>query len=101
MLRLSGLPGWSISYYDDGEWQYMLSGRPYFAGAIDGDNGATNRVVITAIDNEFNVYINGVRQTRLFDDSKRLSEGRFGNYLRQESGHTTCRVDNTAVWVYK
>ena len=101
VLRLSGAPAWGISYAHDGVGQFMLGGDIHYSDAVDQTNGATNKVVITSIGNEFNVYINGVRQSRMFDDSSKLSEGRIGYALWQESGRTTCTFENTAVWVYE
>lgn len=98
MLRLSGLPAWSIMGYDDGIGQYDISGVRT-SGAIDQAQGSTNQVLLIAKEGRFTLYINDQRIGNFYDHSKRFRDGGFAFVARQESGVTTCTYDSTWIWL--
>ncbi|HNT25079.1 MAG TPA: hypothetical protein PKM21_11975 [Anaerolineales bacterium] len=98
-LRLSGLPAWAINYYDLGLYQTSIWQST--APGIDMDNGATNRLVLWAEGDKFNIYINDNRVGTYYDYSKKATEGYFAFMANQESGQSTCSYENTWVWVLK
>ncbi|KAF0106065.1 MAG: hypothetical protein FD146_2823 [Anaerolineaceae bacterium] len=100
-LRLSGLPAWAIEYHKYDRWVFTVTGEVKYSDALDLNDGATNQFLIVADDNEFTVYINGIRQGRYFDDSRKLSEGYFAFSGMQDSNETTCTFDNTWIWALK
>ena len=56
---------------------------------------------MSAVGNQFKVFINGNYEGRYFDDSTSLTKGNFAFLGYQDSGTTTCTFDKTWVWVYK
>jgi len=96
-LRLSGLPAWEIDVFEFGEFKNSPSGTKT-AGAIDLDNGATNQFLLVVQDDNFTLYLNGVRQGRYFDYSKQRTEGSFGFLGWQDSGNGSCEFENSWVW---
>lgn len=96
-LRLSGLPAWEISVYDHGQFKNTPT-KVQFSDAIDLTNGATNQVVLIVQDEQFTLYINGVRQGRYFDYSKQRMEGIFAFSASQDSGKGSCNFENSWVW---
>ena len=96
-LRLSGLPAWSIDVIERGRFKNTPT-KVQFSDAIDQDNGATNQVILIAQDEQFTLYINGVRQGRYFDYSKQRTEGNFAFSGSQDSGDGTCNFQNSWVW---
>jgi hypothetical protein len=96
-LRLSGLPAWSISFLDKGFFKNSPS-DVRFSAALDLGNGATNTFMIVAKDDQFIVYINGLREGRFFDYSKQSLEGTFGFLAGQDSGKGKCEFENSWVW---
>ncbi len=99
-LRFSGLPAWAIEYHDNGEYQYSITNLR-FADAIDLENGATNKFLIIAEGNKFTIYANDTRLGTFYDDSKKLSKGRFAFTSSQDTGESTCTFENTWVWLLK
>jgi hypothetical protein len=99
-LRFSGLPAWAIEYSEANRILNSPTGTK-FSSALDLSNGARNSIVLVAEEGEFTVYINDVRQGTFYDYSEQRLEGEFAFYGWQESGVSTCRFENTAVWVYK
>lgn len=95
--RLSGLPAYFIDVYDFGQFKNTITDTR-FSGDLDVSNGGTNQFMLVAQDNQFNVYINGNRQSRFFDDSKKRSEGFFAFLAWQESGTGSCKFENSWVW---
>jgi hypothetical protein len=96
-LRLSGLPAWSIDVAEFGRFKNSPT-RTQFSSALLQDNGATNQFVLVAIDEQFTLYINHVRQGRFFDNSKQRSEGIFGFLAYQDSGKGSCEFENSWIW---
>ena len=96
-LRLSGLPAWNISVWDDNRYISDVSNEQ-FSAAIDQGNGKTNQFVLVAEDNEFSVYFNGNYQGRYFDNSNQRSDGNFGFMAWQESGTGSCKFENSWIW---
>jgi hypothetical protein len=99
-LRVSGLPAWAIEYIDYGEYQYSITGLR-FSNAIDLENGATNKFLMLFEGNKFTVYANDTRLGTFYDDSKKLSKGRFAFIASQDAGESTCTFENTWVWLLK
>ena len=100
LLRLSGLPAWSISYMEDAKFQNSPSGSRT-SSAIDQSDGGKNHVVLVAREGKFTLYINEVRQGNYYDYSEQRLDGHFGFYAWQDTGSTTCTFENTAIWIYK
>jgi hypothetical protein len=99
-LRFSGLPAWSIEYINHGEYQYSITDLR-FSSAIDLENGATNTFLLIFEGNKFTVYANDTRLGTFYDDSKKLSKGRFAFIASQDAGESTCTFENTWVWLLK
>jgi hypothetical protein len=95
--RLSGLPAYFIDVYQDSIWLNSIT-KDRFSDQLDTSNDATNQFTLVARDNEFTVYLNGVRQGRFFDNSKQRSEGYFGFLAWQESGTGSCEFRNSWIW---
>ena len=96
-LRLSGLPAWEIDVFEFGSFKNSPSGTKT-AGAIDLNNGATNTFLLVVQDDNFTLYLNGVRQGRYYDYSKQRMDGSFGFLGAQDSGNGTCKFENSWVW---
>jgi hypothetical protein len=62
------------------------------------DNQATNQFVLVAHDEQFTLFINGVRQGRYFDYSKQRMEGSIAFLAAQESGQGSCEFKNSWLW---
>lgn len=95
--RLSGLPAYFIDVYDKGEFKNTITDTR-FSSDLDVSNGGTNQFMLVAQDDQFNVYINGNRQSRFFDYSKQRSEGYFAFLAWQQSGAGSCEFKNSWVW---
>lgn len=95
--RLSGLPAYFIDVYDNGQYKNSIT-QTRFSDDLDIGNGATNQFVLVAQENQFNIYINGNRQGRYFDDSKRRADGFLAFLGWQESGTGSCKFENSWVW---
>ncbi|HXQ39284.1 MAG TPA: hypothetical protein VN843_35115, partial [Anaerolineales bacterium] len=95
--RLSGLPAYFIDVYEFGEFKNTITNSK-FSDELDINNDATNQFALVAQDEQFNVYINGKRQSRFFDYSKQRSEGTFAFLAWQESGTGQCKFENSWVW---
>jgi hypothetical protein len=95
--RLSGLPAYFIDVYEFGEFKNTITDER-FSKDLDVSNGGTNKFMLVAQDNQFNVYINGNRQSRFFDDSKQRAEGYLAFLAWQESGTGSCQFENSWVW---
>jgi hypothetical protein len=100
-LRFSGLPAWDIEYHKYDRFVFNVTVQVKFSSNLDLEDGATNQFLIMANDKEFTVYINGIRQGRYFDDSKKLSEGYFAFYASQDGKETTCTFADTWIWSLK
>lgn len=96
-LRFSGAPAWAIEYREFGYFKNSPTGTKY-SSAVDLANGATNQIVLVAQDNQFNVFVNGTRQGRYFDNSSQRTEGEFAFVGYQDSGDGLCKYENTVVW---
>jgi hypothetical protein len=99
-IRLSGLPGWDIIYFNDSEVQKNVTGV-LTAGVIDQGQGAMNKILLIAEGNKFTVYFNDERIGSYYDYSKNLMDGLFAFEAWQETGKTTCTFENTWVWSLK
>jgi hypothetical protein len=97
LLRFSGAPAWEIDFNNFGYFQNSPT-KTQFSSALNQENKSTNEFVLVAQDEQFNVYINGVRQGRFFDYSKQSTEGRFGFLAGQDFGEGSCVCKNTWVW---
>ena len=100
MLRLSGLPAWAISYYQNGEFSKDIS-QVRTNGAINQDQGSTNKIILIAEGEMFTLYINDVRVGSFYDYSKNKMEGTFAFLAVQKSGETTCKFTDSWVWALK
>jgi hypothetical protein len=99
-LRFSGLPAWAIEFHEFGYFKNTPT-KVQHSGAVDLSNGATNQLVIVVREEEFIIFINGIRQGRFFDYSKQSMEGGFAVLGNQDSGKGSCEFDNTFVWALK
>jgi hypothetical protein len=95
--RLSGLPAYFIDVYEDSFFLNSIT-QDRFSDQLDTGNDATNQFTLVAQENEFTVYLNGVRQGRFFDNSKQRAEGYFGFLAWQQSGTGTCEFENSWIW---
>jgi len=95
--RLSGLPAYFIDVYEFGEFKNTITDAK-FSNTLNVGNGETNQFMLVAQDDQFNVYINGVRQSRFFDYSKQRMDGNFGFLAWQESGTGYCEFENSWIW---
>ncbi len=100
-LRFSGYPGWDIESYKNGKFFSNVTGKVRVASAIKLDNGATNKFVMIAEGNKFTIYINDQRIGSFYDDSKVRSDGKFAYYGWEEAGTSSCKFDNSWVWLLK
>ncbi|NJC95863.1 MAG: hypothetical protein C3F07_15020 [Anaerolineales bacterium] len=96
-LRLSGLPVWAIELHEFGYSKNSPTGTKA-SNALNLKNGATNQFVLVVQDDNFTVYLNGVRQGRYFDYSKQRESGYFGFYGWQDSGDGVCEYENSWIW---
>lgn len=96
-MRFSGLPAWAIELHEFGQFKNSPT-KVQFSDAIDQGNGATNQFVLIAQDEQFNLYLNNVRQGRYFDYSKQRMDGSFAFLGIQQSGEGSCEFKNSWVW---
>jgi len=96
-LRLSGLPAWTIEVHEFGYYQNSPT-NVKTSKALDLDNGATNQFVLVAQDDNFTLYLNGVRQGTYYDYSKQRVSGSIGFLGYQDSGQGECEFNNSWVW---
>ena len=96
-LRLSGLPAWDIIYFENGAIEKNVTGD-LATGAIDQDQGATNKLLLIAEEEKFTVFVNDRRIGSYFDYVTSRLDGLFAFLAYQESGETTCTFDNSWVW---
>jgi hypothetical protein len=83
-----------------GRYSANITGLKY-ATAIKLQNGATNNIIIIAEGNKFTVYINSQRIGTFYDYSSLRIDGRFAFAAMQETGVSTCKFDNSWVWLLK
>jgi hypothetical protein len=100
MLRLSGLPAWVIAYFQYGEFSKDIS-QVRTNGAINQDQGSTNKLILIAEGEMFTLYINDVRIGSFYDYSKNKLDGNFAFLANHESGETTCTFADTWIWALK
>jgi hypothetical protein len=100
-LRFSGLPVWEIQFWDGMDFIATASNGEHSSSALDQANGATNQIIIVAEDFAFTVFINGVRQGKYFDFNSLRSNGQFGLAGFHDTGNSTCRYEDTVIWVYR
>ena len=98
-IRLSGLPLWYASYWDEGILGKLLTPNYPTSLAIRQKDGSTNRLAVVAKADKFTFYANGNRLGSVSDSS--LEEGRLAVFVQQESGETTCVFDHSWVWSLK
>lgn len=96
-LRLSGLPVWAVEVHEFGNFKNSPTDTKT-SNALDQSNGATNQFVLVVQDDNFTLYLNGVRQGRYFDYSKQRTNGTFGFLGYQDSGDGDCKFENSWVW---
>jgi hypothetical protein len=99
-MRFSGLPAWSIEFHEFGRFKNSPSSVKY-SSALNQGNGTTNQVILMVKDEQFTVYINGVRQGRYFDNSKQRTDGVFAFLGYQDSGKGSCKFENSWIWELK
>ena len=100
MLRLSGLPAWAISYYQNGQFSKDIS-QVRTNSSINQEQGSTNKLLLIAEGEMFTLYINDVRVGTFYDYSKNKLDGYFAFLATHESGDTTCTFADTWVWALK
>lgn len=100
-LRFSGLPAYDIEYHKNGDFLTNITEKVRYSDYISNDSGATNRIMLTAEGNKFQIYINGNYEGRYYDYSNIRSSGQFAIVAQQNSGDTTCSFDNIWIWVYR
>jgi hypothetical protein len=95
LMRLSGAPGWHMSYEKFNRIQAnLVDYRP--DAVIKDEPNSTNNIMLVVQADLLQVYINGkkMREVRY----SKLSEGGIAFLTWQESGETTCAFRNTWVW---
>ncbi len=97
-MRFSGLPAWAIELHEFGQFRNSPS-RVQYSDAIDQGNDATNQFVLVARDEQFNLYLNNMRQGRYFDYSKQRMDGSFAFLGLQQSGEGSCEFKNSWIWI--
>jgi len=100
-LRLSGAPGWDIEYWKNGRYFSTVTGKVKFASALKMENGATNKFLFVAEGNKFTLYINDQRIGSFYDYSSYAMDGRFAFLGWEEAGQSSCKFENTWVWLLK
>lgn len=95
--RLQFSPTWAIYNRNNGRLQYFLSGNWIPTRDLHDKNDSSNVVALVVKGSEITVFINGDKQRKLED--KKLKEGLVALSTLQESGHTTCKFENTWIWV--
>ena len=98
-IRLSGLPIWSASYWNEGYLEKVLTPNGSSSMSIRQKYGSRNKFAVVAKADRLTFYANGTRLGRVIDD--KLSEGRLGFSVGQESGESTCIFDKSWVWALK
>ena len=95
-IRLSGVPAWDFTYYENGRFKTDLMGKTQVDRVIDLSQGGTNTFVVQADGNKLTAYANGKRLgTATFD---RLKSGSLAWFVSQESGETSCTFSNAWLW---
>ena len=97
-LRLSGLPAWTIEVHEFGSYQNTPT-DVRTSKDLDLRNGATNQFLLVVQDDNFTLYLNGVRQGRYYDYSKQRASGSIGFMGYQDSGNGICEFENSWVWL--
>ena len=69
------------------------------AGAINQEQGSTNKYIFIAEGGKFTLYVNDQRIGSYFDYVVTRADGKFAFTGWQESGETTCSFDNSWVWL--
>jgi hypothetical protein len=100
-LRFSGLPGWDIEYFKDGELAGIPTEKTRFSSYLNLDSGAKNEIVLASVGNEFKLWINNNFEGRYYDYDSKLKDGGLAFLGWQYSGKTTCTFNNSWIWVYK
>jgi hypothetical protein len=93
-LRLSGLPAWTVEFWDFGAIRNTLKVEPNTA--IRNDPGTTNNFVIVLEGTVMRLYANGTRLAGLTVNKR--TTGRIAFLAWQESGVTNCLFDNAWIW---
>jgi hypothetical protein len=96
-LRLSGLPAWAIEVHEFGYYKNSPTDTKT-SNALDLTYGSTNQFVLVVQDDNFTLYLNGVRQGKYYDYSKQRTNGSFGFLGYQDSGRGGCEFENSWVW---
>ena len=99
-LRYSGLPAWAVEFHDFGYFKNSPTSVKY-SSAVNQGNGSSNQVILVAQDEEFTIYINGVRQGKFFDNSKQRTDGSFAFLGYQDSGEGSCKFEDSWIWELK
>jgi hypothetical protein len=100
-LRFSGLPAWDIEYLQDGQWVTTITSKLKFSDYLKNDDGSTNKLVLTAIGNEFKFYLNDNFEGKFNDWSNKASKGNIAFSANNNAGTTKCIFDKSWVWIYK
>lgn len=110
IYRVVGAPGWTMEYWAYGEPKQILSQMvvnyknmkvtvPGKANlAINDKNGSTNKLTIVAKGMEYTIYINDQKIEIIYSGAQMKGVTGFQSY--QESGRTTCKFDNSWLWVF-
>jgi hypothetical protein len=99
VLRLSGLPGWDIEFWDGKQPVVNVSDHLQTDKTINQDQGATNSYMLVVQGDKMTVYANGARLRTQYD--KRRAEGLPAFYAWQNSGESTCTFSNGWIWALK
>jgi hypothetical protein len=95
-LRLSGLPIWWLTYWENGNPKVDLSPSSATSAAIKQKYNSTNTYAVVAIGDWMTLFVNGKRLGSYTNN--KLKEGRLAFQVAQESGETTCIFKNSWVW---
>ena len=94
--RLSGLPLWSVQYYQNGSRKSDLSGSGNVAKAIDQENHSSNEYLFIVDGSTLTIYANGEKIGTV--TILTLNKGQLALTVFQESGETTCTYSNLWIW---
>jgi len=98
-IRLSGLPIWWLTYWEDGNPKVDLSPPSATSAAIKQKYNSTNTYAVIALGDRMTLFVNGKRLGSY--SNNKLEEGRLAFQVAQESGETTCIFKNGWVWAIK
>lgn len=96
LTRLQGSPRWELDYFKFQKIQLPINGEAVYAKEINDEPNSSNELTVVAKGSDLTVYINNKKMGSYKND--KLTQGRVGLTVWQESGSTVC--DFSDVWLY-